>query len=354
MRSSNSARVLVTGGCGFIGRFTVSDLLEAGHHVVVLDDLSASESNAIPSHVPLYKCDLSNVDAITKCLLNEQITTVVHLAGVHSIPASKLDPISYYNLNSGETSRLLSSCLQANVKEVVFASTSLVYDAPNSGAIDESTPLHPTSPYARSKLTSEWILKDASAARDLRVCNLRYFNIAGGHPLGLAGRPRGSTPHLVKVLCEVGIGRRDKLRVFSQNHSTSDGTAVRDYVHVVDTARANRLAVEYLRNGGKTDDFNIASGIGTSIRELIELVEKITGRPIPVEFETAPPTEPTRIVGSFQKAARILGWKPSIGIEDLLRHAWLWELREASQSLSATRECENAGVHFIQNPIQSA
>lgn len=320
-----TGRVLVTGGCGFIGRFTVMALLALGFDVVVLDDLRNGSAANLPKQVLLHSFDLGDQSELGGLMKREGIASVVHLAGLHSAPASVREPLAYYQSNSDDTRKLLNACREAEVEEIVFASTSLVYAAEKNSPLRETDACSPVSPYARSKMMCEWLIADSARSHGHRFCNLRYFNVAGAAPDGSWGPTNASMIHAVQALSMVATGRLAEFKLFAHGFPTPDGTAVRDYVHVLDVARANALAVRHLRQGGASLTLNIGTGVGTSTLELIANAEFAFSRHLPVKLAAPEPSGPAFLAADTSLAELMLGWRPEYSLRDILSHAWLWE-----------------------------
>jgi len=279
----------------------------------------------------LIRMNLSNREALVKVLSAECVQTVVYAAGVHSVGESFQQPELYYERNTGDVERLLDACAQIGIQRMVFASSSLVYSPGKTkqcsrlGLCESETGV-PSSPYGDSKLQAEILIKKAAQSNGLNYAILRYFNVAGAHPRGHLGRGELSTAHVVKVLCQVALGKRARFEIFGGKFATPDGTAIRDYVHVLDVARANRLAVEALQCNHKMfSTLNIGSGTGLSTLQIVNLAERVFQKEIPISLaEAVHATEPC-LIANIIHAYELIRWKPQFSTEDILAHAWRWE-----------------------------
>ena len=241
--------ILITGGAGFIGGHTVLALLDRGEIPIVLDDLSTGNRAAVPSGVPFFAGDVGDTELVLRLVQNHRIDAILHFAAKIVVPESVVDPLNYYLGNTVKTHALLQAAVRGNVKHFVFSSTAAVYGNPSFTPVSETADPAPLSPYGRSKLMSEYMLVDASAAYDLRYVTLRYFNVAGADPAGRLGQSTPGATHLIKVALETALRRRSYMSIYGSDYPTPDGTCVRDYVHVSDLARAHLAALDHLRDG---------------------------------------------------------------------------------------------------------
>src|SRR5574337_1278306 len=242
--------VLVTGGAGYIGSHMAYELVDAGEKVVVLDNLSTGRRASVPPQAELIVGDFGDEALVRDLLKSRKIESIIHFASKIVVPESVADPLAYYQNNTASARSLLACAVEAGVKHFIFSSTAAVYGEPEHNPVTEDESLKPVSPYGRSKLMVEWMLEDVSRAHDLRYVALRYFNVAGADPKGRTGQSTPNATHLIKVACEVALGRRAKLDIFGADYPTPDGTCIRDYIHVGDLARAHSAALAYLRGGG--------------------------------------------------------------------------------------------------------
>ena len=289
-----SNTVLVTGGAGYIGSHVVKQLLTTGTHVVVLDNLSTGFAEAVLGG-DLVQGDTGDRELVSRILREFQVDSVMHFAAHTVVPESVSNPLKYYGNNTCNTRNLLECCQQAGIKHFIFSSTAAVYGMPESGVASEESPLQPINPYGTSKLMSELMLRDLSAATGLRHVALRYFNVAGCDPEGRIGQSTPKATLLIKVACEVAVGKRDQLSIFGTDYPTPDGTGVRDYIHVEDLADAHIRALNYLRDNGASVTLNCGYGHGYSVREVTRMVEEVHGASIPVVGRTSPCRRPAKL-----------------------------------------------------------
>lgn len=325
--NKKSRTILVTGGAGYIGSHVVLQLIEADESVVVLDDLSTGFPEAVID-AELVVGNIGDQALVSQLLHERDIDTVMHFAARTIVPESVADPLRYYGNNTCATRNLLACCKDAGVKHVVFSSTAAVYGIPYSGKASEDTPTAPINPYGSSKLMSEWMLRDLAAAGGPRYVALRYFNVAGCDPGGRIGQSTKNATLLVKVACEVALGKRPMLSIFGTDYDTPDGTGVRDYIHVGDLARAHLDALRYLRTGGVSVTFNCGYGHGYSVREVLDAVARAHGAPVPFEEKPRRAGDPPSLIAVSDKIRRVLGWQPCHDDIDFIAHTALaWESR---------------------------
>ncbi|MCH9698236.1 MAG: UDP-glucose 4-epimerase GalE [Gammaproteobacteria bacterium] len=317
--------ILVTGGAGYIGSHVVKQLGLAGESIVVLDNLSTGFSDAV-LFGELIVGDTGDQELVSRILKDSQVESVIHFAAHTIVPESVENPLKYYGNNTANTRNLLQCCQQAGVKHFIFSSTAAVYGMPEKPLISEATPTSPINPYGSSKLMSEWMLRDLSAACDLNHVILRYFNVAGSDPEGKIGQSTDKATLLIKVAAEVAVGKREKLMVFGTDYPTPDGTGVRDYIHVSDLADAHIQALDYLRNGGESTTLNCGYGHGYSVREVIDTVNAVNGQPITVEEQPRRAGDPPQLVAAVDKLHSTLNWTPGYDdLNDIVRTSLAWE-----------------------------
>jgi len=322
---TQGSTVLVTGGAGYIGSHTVLQLVARGERVVVLDDLSTGFRQAVGA-VPLIVGNVGDRALIDALLSDHKVDTIIHFAAHTIVPESVSNPLKYYGNNTCATRSLLAAASQAGVKHVVFSSTAAVYGMPAAGLASEESPTAPINAYGTSKLMSEWMLRDLCAVTPMRHVALRYFNVAGSDTQGRIGQSTRAATLLVKVACEVAVGKRPFLSVFGTDYPTPDGTGVRDYIHVEDLARAHLNALDYLRAGGKSLTANCGYGHGYSVREVLSSVEKIAGLKLSVREEPRRAGDPPALIAKADKVREVLGWHPQLDdIDTIVRTSLEWE-----------------------------
>ncbi|MGB9861034.1 MAG: UDP-glucose 4-epimerase GalE [Candidatus Bipolaricaulaceae bacterium] len=322
--------ILVTGGAGYIGSHTVKELLRAGYEVVVLDDLSSGHRELVLTE-HFVQADVRDRKALRAAFRRYPIRAVMHFAALTSVPESVADPGRYYEVNLLGTLNLLEAMREFGVKTIVFSSSAAVYGDPQKIPIPEDHPTRPKSPYGRTKLMVEEILCDYARAYGFSYVSLRYFNAAGSDPAGRIGEWHEPERHLIPIVLEAALGKRPYVEIFGTDYETPDGTGVRDYIHVVDLAQAHVLALRYLEAGGKSGIYNLGIGRGYSVREVIEVCRKVTGREIPVREGPRRPGDPAVLVADPTRAQEELGWKPVYtALEPLVETAWRWLLRLSS------------------------
>jgi UDP-glucose 4-epimerase len=329
--SSNTGPILVTGGAGYIGSHTVRQLVAAGYRVVVLDDLSIGHRWAVSPQAVLAVGNAGDKGLVGALIEEQSVGAVVHFAGSIVVPESVADPLKYYGNNSGASRNLIEVCMEKGVQRFVFSSTAAVYGIPGKLPVAETAPTRPINPYGRSKLITEWMLEDVAAspaARGFRHVILRYFNVAGASLDGTLGQATEAATHLIKVACEAACGVREKLTVFGTDYPTADGTCVRDYIHVEDLARAHLDALRYLEKGGASDTFNCGYGRGFSVREVLRMVEKVSGVKLRIEDGARRAGDAAELVAESSKVKRALGWKPRHEeLEVICATAFQWEAK---------------------------
>jgi UDP-glucose 4-epimerase len=301
--------ILVTGGAGYIGSHVVKQLGALGERLVVLDNLSTGFRESV-LHGEFVEGDTGDRELVSRILREGDIEAALHFAAHTIVPESVENPLKYYGNNTCKTRNLLECCRDAGVAHFIFSSTAATYGIPDGPYCSEETPVSPINPYGMSKLMSETMLRDLSAATPLRHVILRYFNVAGSDPEGQIGQSTQNATLLIKVAAEVAVGKREKLCVFGSDYPTPDGTGVRDYIHVSDLADAHIQALAYLRAGGASTTLNCGYGHGYSVREVIAAVERVNGAPIQVEEHPRRAGDPPALAASVEKIHRTLNWKP--------------------------------------------
>jgi UDP-glucose 4-epimerase len=317
--------ILVTGGAGYIGSHTVLQLRARGEQVLVLDNLYTGFRQAVLD-TPLIVGSVGDREVVTAALREHKVETVLHFAAHTIVPESVSDPLKYYGNNTCGTRNLLQCCVEAGVKHFVFSSTAAVYGIPPGPFADENSPTAPINPYGTSKLMSEWMLRDVAQASPMRYVSLRYFNVAGSDTSGRIGQSTRKATLLIKVACEVVVGKRPHLSIFGTDYATPDGTGVRDYIHVEDLATAHLDALTYLRDGGQSVVLNCGYGHGYSVREVIRSVEKSIAAPLPVKEEPRRAGDPPVLVAKADRVRSTLGWTPRLDdLDAIVRSSLAWE-----------------------------
>ncbi|MCM5703401.1 UDP-glucose 4-epimerase GalE [Larsenimonas salina] len=326
--------ILVTGGAGYIGSHTVVALMDAGHEVLVLDNLSNSSeealsrvANLVGRDVPFMEGDIRNEALLDRIFEQHEITSVVHFAGLKAVGESVEKPIKYYDNNVNGTLVLCRAMARAGVKSIVFSSSATVYGDPETVPINENFPTAATNPYGRSKLMVEEILRDLAVADpSWRVCLLRYFNPVGAHESGQIGEdPQGIPNNLVPFISQVAVGRRERLSVFGSDYATHDGTGVRDYIHVVDLADGHLKALEYLGSNEGVFTFNLGTGQGYSVLDVVKAFEKASEIEVPYKLEPRRPGDIAQCYADPAYAETELGWTAKKGIEAMMADTWRWQ-----------------------------
>ena len=300
--------VLVTGGAGYVGSHVVLALCEAGYPVVVLDDLSTGRRAAVPEGVPFVEGDVGDVTGAA--IAEHRIAAVAHFAASVGVHESVRHPLEFYRNNSCASAALIGACVAGGVRRFVFASSSAVYGVPRALPVSEDAPTRPITPYGRSKLVTEWMLRDTAAAHDFRYVVLRCFNVAGADPLGRAGRSVGDATHLIDAACAAALGLRDHVTVFGSDYGTGDGTCVRDYIHVSDLADIYGAALRDLEKGGGCRVLNCGYGRGVSVREVLESVRAVSGVSFDVREGVRRAGDPPALVADVSRIRETLRWSP--------------------------------------------
>jgi len=320
--------VLVTGGAGYIGSHMTWDLLDRGEKVVVVDNLSTGARGLVAEGAVFVEGDAGNGDLVARLIVEHGIEAVIHFAGSIVVPESVERPLAYYANNTVVARNLIEAAIESGVKNFIFSSTATVYAGASPDPLSETLPTGPISPYGRSKLMTEWMLEDASKAHDFRHVVLRYFNVAGADPKGRTGQSSPRATHLIKRASQVALGRVPHLDIFGTDYPTADGTGVRDYIHVSDLVAAHALALDYLRDGGSSTTMNCGYGHGSSVRDVIASVERVTGRALPVRESPHRPGDPPWLVADSRLIKATLGWAPiHDDLDEIVRTAYAWERR---------------------------
>ena len=317
--------ILVCGGAGYIGSHVVRQLVAAGEEVIIADNLSTGHRAAINPAVKFYECDIRDKAALKKIFAENKIEAVFHFAAFIEAGESVQLPLKYFNNNVYGMQILLEAMTESGVDKIIFSSSAAVYGEPERIPIDELDKTEPTNPYGESKLIMEKMIRWVSAAQGVRYVSLRYFNASGASEDASIGEDHHPESHLIPLILQVPRGKRDHITVFGTDYPTPDGTCIRDYIHVVDLADAHLCALNYLRGGGESNFFNLGTGHGFSVKEIIDAAEKVTGLKIKKEFGARRAGDPARLIASGEKARKILKWTPRFDdVEKIIATAWKW------------------------------
>jgi UDP-glucose 4-epimerase len=323
-------KLFVTGGAGYIGSHVVRQLGEAGHEILVYDNLSSGHRAAV-LHGELVVADLADEARLDAALSRERFDAVLHFAAHIEVSESVKDPLKYYANNTANTVSLLQACQRHQVDRFVFSSTAAVYGPSETRLIAEDNQLSPENPYGWSKLMSEQAMSDLARAGDFRYVALRYFNAAGADPQARIGECHEPETHLIPLALQVASGRRKRLQLFGTDYPTADGTCVRDYIHVEDLASAHLAALNYLLEGGAATVLNCGYGHGYSVREVVEATRRITGHAVPVDEVARRAGDPAELVADPRRIRERLDWTPRFDdLDTIIRDAWAWEQRYAA------------------------
>lgn len=328
------SKILLTGGAGYIGSHTAVELMRSGHHVVILDNLCNSSAKVLERIEALAGKGFTFIEADVRCpeLLDKlfyehSIEGVIHFAGLKAVGESVAQPLRYFENNVGSTLSLLQAMERAGLRRIVFSSSATVYGDPVRVPISEISKLQPTNPYGRTKLMCEDILRDLQASdQRWHVAILRYFNPVGAHESGSIGEhPSGAPNNLMPFVSQVAVGKRDHLSIFGSDYPTTDGTGVRDYIHVVDLAQGHLAALRYLTDRQQSITVNLGTGKGISVRELADTFAKVNGVPVPYKYAARRPGDVATCYADTALAEKELRWKAGLGLERMCSDAWRWQ-----------------------------
>lgn len=316
--------VLVTGGAGFIGSHTICELTQAGYEIVIYDNLEKGHPEAV-ANCRMVVGDLHDGLKLDRVFREFDVQTVVHFAAYIEAGESVKDPGKYFQNNTAGSLSLLQAMVRNDVKQIVFSSTAAVYGEPERVPIEETDRKVPTNAYGLSKLMVEEMLDWFHSAHDLRSISLRYFNAAGSHPEGLIGEDHRPETHLIPLILQVPLGKREKIYIFGTDYDTPDGTCIRDYIHVMDLASAHVLAVRALERGIGREAYNVGNGAGFSVKQVIDAAREVTGHPIPADVQPRREGDPARLIASSEKIRRDLGWSPKYpDLKQIIGTSWEW------------------------------
>jgi UDP-glucose 4-epimerase len=328
-------KILVTGGAGYIGSHVVRQLGAQNESVITLDNLCTGFEAAVTAG-ELIIGDTGNAALLETIFAEHDIDTVMHFAAHTIVPESVADPLKYYRNNTASSRTLLEAAANHGVKNIVFSSTAAVYGIPEGGKASEDSPTQPINPYGTSKLMTEWMLRDLAVAGGPNYVALRYFNVAGCEPTGTIGQSTPKATLLVKVACEAATGRRPSVSIFGTDYPTTDGTGLRDYIHVEDLASAHLDALKYLREGGIPATLNCGYGHGYSVREVLSAVERANGAPLNILEEPRRAGDPPELIAVAERVREVLGWEPEFDdLDTIVQTSLAWERKIAARDPSA-------------------
>ncbi|WP_050617159.1 UDP-glucose 4-epimerase GalE [Intestinimonas massiliensis (ex Afouda et al. 2020)] len=315
--------ILVAGGAGYIGSHMVALLVEKGYDVVVADNLCTGHWQAVKG-ARLRVGDVRDAAFLNRVFTEFDIDGVINFAAYSLVGESVTDPLKYYGNNVAGAQTMLQTMKNHGVDKIVFSSTAATYGEPEKQPIEETDRTDPTNPYGASKLAIEGMLKWCDRAYGIHYAALRYFNAAGSNPDAGIGEDHHPETHLIPIVLQAALGKRSHVGIFGDDYPTPDGTCIRDYIHVRDLVEAHLLALEHLERTGESGVFNLGSGDGFSVKEIVETAQKVTGRAIPAKIEPRRAGDPSVLIASNAKAAQVLGWKPTRGLEQIIADAWAW------------------------------
>ena len=317
--------ILVCGGAGYIGSHAVRQLIDKGEEVIIVDNLETGHKDAIHPKAKFYNVDIRNEEELDKVFAENKIDEVIHFAANSLVGESMTNPLKYYNNNVHGTEILLKVMVKHDVKKIVFSSTAATYGEPKNIPILETDETCPTNAYGETKLAMEKMMKWADVAHGVKFISLRYFNVAGAHESGEIGEDHNPETHLIPLILQVPLGKREFISIFGDDYDTHDGTCIRDYIHVIDLADAHILAVEKLREGSDSNIYNLGSGNGFTVKEMIDAAREVTGHPIPAKVCERRAGDPAKLVADSTKARKELGWKPKFeNVNAMISSAWKW------------------------------
>lgn len=316
---------LVLGGAGYIGSHAVNKLIENNYNVIVVDNLQTGHEQAINKKAEFYKGDIRDKKFLNDIFNKENIDGVFHFAANSIVGESMKDPLMYFNNNVYGMQILLEVMNEHDVRHIVFSSTAATYGEPKIVPIKEDMETCPTNTYGETKLTMEKMMKWCDKAYGMKYVALRYFNVAGAQEDGMIGEDHSPETHLIPIVLQAALGKRECITIFGDDYDTEDGTCVRDYVHVVDLVEAHILAMKYLKNGNESNVFNLGSSEGFSVKQIVECARRVTGINIKEKIGERRSGDPSKLIASSEKARKILGWNPiKTNVEKIIEDAWRW------------------------------
>ncbi|MBP3284504.1 MAG: UDP-glucose 4-epimerase GalE [Clostridia bacterium] len=317
--------IAVLGGAGYIGSHTVYELIDRGFDVVVIDNLQTGHREAVHEKAIFYEGDIRDAKFLDEVFHKEKIEAVIHFAANSLVGESMTNPLKYYDNNVYGTKVLLESMVKNGINKIVFSSTAAVYGEPERIPILETDRTVPTNTYGETKLAMEKMFRWVDLAHGVKYVSLRYFNACGAHISGKIGEAHNPETHLIPLVLQVPLHKRECIKIFGEDYDTKDGTCVRDYIHVTDLADAHILAVKYLMDGNESNVFNLGNGVGFTVKEVIASAEKVTGEEISAQTDVRRAGDPAQLVASSEKAKSVLGWKPKFDdLDKIVETAWNW------------------------------
>jgi len=317
--------ILVLGGAGYVGSHAVYQLIDQGFSVVVIDNLQTGHADAVHPKAVFYHGDIRSREFMRSVFEKESIEAIMHFAANSLVGESMVEPLKYFDNNVYGTQIVLEMMKKFAVKHIVFSSTAAVYGEQKVIPITEDAATVPTNTYGETKLAMEKMMAWCEKAFDLNYVSLRYFNVASARSDGQIGEDHNPETHLIPVVLEAGLGKREAVTIFGEDYDTADGTCVRDYIHVEDLIDAHILALRYLQNGGESNIFNLGSSQGFSVKEIVEAAKEVTGIDIPVKISERRSGDPSTLIASSEKAKKVLGWNPTrTSIHQIISNAWNW------------------------------
>lgn len=316
------SKILIVGGAGYIGSINVREFLNVGYDVVVVDNLNTGHLSSVDKRAKFYNLDIRNKTELVKVLKEEKVDAVVHFAALSLVGVSMKDPLSYFDNNVYGMISLLQAMQEVGVNKIVFSSSAATYGEQDDQILTEESKTEPTSVYGETKLMMETIMKWCDKCIGIKYVSLRYFNAAGASSDGTLGEDHNPETHLIPLVLQVPLGKRDHISIFGNDYPTNDGTCIRDYIHVEDLASAHIKAIDYLLKGNDSNIFNLGTGVGHSVLEVINTSEKIAKKSIKKELASRRPGDPSILVASNKKAKEILGWENKKDLEDIISSAY--------------------------------
>lgn len=317
--------VLVCGGAGYIGSHCVYKLIDQNEEVVIIDNLQAGHGDAVHEAAKFYQGDIKDREFLDKVFSENKIDAVIHFAANSLVGVSVKEPLTYYHNNVYGSQVLLEAMCRHGINKIVFSSTAAVYGEPENVPILESDKTEPTNPYGETKLAVEKMMKWADQAHGIKYITLRYFNVAGAHESARIGEDHSPETHLLPLILQVPLNKREHITIFGDDYDTPDGTCIRDYIHVMDLVDAHILALEKLRAGADSNVYNLGNGEGFSVKQMIDAARAVTGHPIPAIAAERRAGDPSKLIASSKKAQEELGWTLKYnGVEEIIASAWKW------------------------------